>query len=78
MENCVELDYPGDSTKEKMQKVSYENFTSTVGPDGQDLDSIGEVTADFKIEMENFNLHSLYQEIINGKFVGIHTIKFLN
>lgn len=47
----------------------YADLKSTVGSDGHDLDSLGQVTADFQIVNEEFNPDILYDLLKGGKFI---------
>ena len=48
---------------------SISSLKSTVGSDGHNLDSLGQVTADFSIDDDLFNTHTLYESLTKGEFL---------
>jgi len=48
---------------------SISSIKSTVGSDAHDLDALGQVTADFNIEENNYNTQGLFDALIAGEFV---------
>jgi len=57
-----------NNIRSKLLFDSVSALNSTVGSDGHDLDSLGQVTADFELSNEDFNTFGLFQALKTGDY----------